>query len=153
LVREAVEIPESARTFGDRRVAGPCGVRPGLAVPGHPCQNNARVAGGQLVPSEIPPLEGSGPERLDDNIGLIDQIEEGGLSGGHPQVQRDAPLVAGVHSPEEMMTVLLCLPPRAQRIRPIGSLDLDHICAHVTEQATSERTGDQRPNLEDPDPV
>ena len=125
----------------------------GLAVSGHPDQDDAAVAFAQHVVTQAPFLERSRPEVLDDDVGFLDQFEEQLPAAGDPKVERDRLLVARVHSPEEMMTVQFGLTPGAQRIRRPRRLDLDDLGAHVAEQAAGERSGDQGADLEDPDPV
>ena len=41
---ETVHVPQSAGRFGHRRVPGLPGLRAGLAVPGHPDQDDAPIA-------------------------------------------------------------------------------------------------------------
>ena len=51
------------------------------------------------------------------------------------------------------MAVELGLAPGAKRIRHAWRFDLDDLRAHVAEQPPGERSGDQRADLDDPDPV
>ena len=150
---EAVHVPQTADRLGHRGVTGLVGIRTGLAVAGHSDQNDARVALAQNLITQVPLLQCAGPEVLDDDVAALGEVTEEFPTAGRAQIERDALLVAGVHRPEEMMSVDLGLPPGADRIRRAGWLDLDDLGAHVAEQSGGERPGDQRADFEHPNTV
>ncbi len=73
---ETVHVPQPAGRLGDRGVPGLTGVRPGLAVPGHPHQDDAPIAFAQHVVTQVPLLQRAGPEVLHDDVGALDQVQE-----------------------------------------------------------------------------
>ena len=64
LARESVDVSETAHRLGDRGEPRPLRVRPGLAVPGDACEDDARVCGREPLVAEVPPLERAGAEVL-----------------------------------------------------------------------------------------
>ena len=128
-------------------------LRPGLPVARHPHQDDARIAFAQNVVTKAPLLQRAGPEVLDDDVGALDEVEEQFAAAGDAQVQRHRLLVAGMHRPEDVVSVQLGLAPGAQRVGLPGRLDLDHLGAHVAEQPAGERPGDQRADLDHADAV
>ena len=150
---EAVHVPQSAGGFGHRGVTRLVRLGAGLSVTGHAHQDDAPIAFAQHVVTEIPLLQGAGPEVLDDDVGLLDEVEEELAALGLAQVQRHGLLVARVDRPEEVVSVEFGLTPGAQRIWGAWWLDLDDLGAHVAQQSPGERSGDQRADLDDPDAV
>ncbi|SKU66593.1 Uncharacterised protein [Mycobacteroides abscessus subsp. abscessus] len=104
-------MPQTAGGLGDRRVSGLVRVRTGLPITGYPNQNDPLVSLRQDVVAQTPPLQGAGPEILDDHVRLVDEIEKQGPSRLGPQIQRDGLLIARVHRPKHVMSVDLGLPP------------------------------------------
>jgi hypothetical protein len=84
---------------------------------------------------------------------VLDEVEEEVAALGFPQVERDGLLVAGVHGPEEVMSVEFGLPPRTQRVGGTWGFYLHDLGTHVAEQPACERPGDQRADLDDPDAI
>ena len=146
-------MPQSAGGFGHRGVSGLVRLGAGLTVAGHAHQDDAPIAFAQHVVTEIPLLQGAGPEVLDDDVGLLDEVQEELAPLGRAQVQRRGLLVAGVDRPEEVVPVEFGLTPGAQRVWGAGWLDLDDLGAHVAQQSSGERSRDQRADLDDPDAV
>jgi hypothetical protein len=144
------DVPQPAHRLGHRGVARLLAVRPGLAVAGHPGQDDARVHRRHPVVAEVPPLQRPGPEVLDDDVGALDQAQEQLLSGGGAQVERDEAFPPGVHRPPQLVTVDGAPAPRPQRVGPVRGLDLDDVGAEVGEQPSGERPGDDRAQLQHP---
>lgn len=123
-------------------------MRAGLSVPRHPREDDARVAFGQDVVTQPPPLECAGAEVLHDHVGVLGEVEEQPSPGVRAQVEGGGAFVARVDRPEDVLAVDLRLSPGTERIGLAGGLDLDHVCAHVAEETGRERPCDQRTELE-----
>jgi hypothetical protein len=74
-------------------------LRSGFALTAQGEQDDARVAGAQLVEPDTHPLEDSPPEVLDDEVGGLHEVEEHGTAGLGLQVDRD-PTFAAVDGSE-----------------------------------------------------
>jgi hypothetical protein len=75
-------VPQAAGRFRDRRISGLVRFGAGLAVARHPHQDDAAIAFAQHVIAEVPLLERSRPEVLDDHVGAVDQFEKQLATGG-----------------------------------------------------------------------
>ena len=85
----------------------------GLTVSGDPHQDDAPVAGVEHVVAQVPAFQRAGPEVLHDDVTAVDEFEEQFAARLGAQVEGDGLLVAGVHGPEEVMSVEFGLPPGA----------------------------------------
>lgn len=149
---ESVQGSHPADGLRHRGVPRPLAVRPGLAVRGHPREDEAGIALGQHVIAESPSFQGPGSEALHHHVGGVGRTQEQLTAFVLAQIQRHATLVARVHGPE-VVTVLFGLPPFAERIGPVRRLDLDDVCAVVGQQTAAERPRDQGAELEHPQAV
>jgi hypothetical protein len=73
---KAVHVAQSAGRLRDRGVTRLARLRAGLSIPGHAHQDDPSIAFAQHVVTEVPLLQGAGPEVLDDDVGLLDEVEE-----------------------------------------------------------------------------
>jgi hypothetical protein len=146
-------VAQAAGGLGHRREPGPPRERPGLAVAGHAREHDPGVGLGEHVVAEVPPLERARAQVLDHHVRLADEVEHQLLAARLAQVERDAPLAARLHRPEQLASAVLTVPPAAQLVGLVGRLDLDHVGAEVGHQPPCERTGDQRADLEHAHPV
>ena len=149
----AGDIAQPAHGLADGAVPGPGRVRPVLAEPGHPDQHQPRVPLGQRVVAEPPPLQGPGPEVLDQDVGGAEQPAGQGLALGVAQVQGHRLLVAGDHRPPQRQAVRLLPAPLAHRVAPGRVLELDHLGPEVGQQLAAERPGQELAHLDHPDVV
>jgi hypothetical protein len=86
----------------------------------------------QNLPSKIPALKGTGPERFYDDVGVLNELEKQRLTSTQAEVKSDASLVTRVNRPEEVVTVLFHLTPSPQWIRPIRRLNLYYVGTHIS---------------------
>ena len=149
---EAVDVADAAHGLGHRSEAGAACVRTGLPVAGDARQHDARVDLGEPVVAEVPLLERARPEVLRHHVGVLDEAEQQLLAAGNAQVERDALLVAGLDGPPQRTALVARLAPVADRVGLSGRLDLDDLGAQIAEQASGERPGQQRSELDHADP-
>ena len=97
--------------------------------------------------AEAEPLHHAGPEVLDQHVGLADEAMHQGDRLGMLQVEREAAL-AGVELAE--IGALAVAQRRAQaHVVALGRFDLQHVGAHVGEQARAVRAGQHDREVED----
>ncbi len=131
--RRPVDItrqPQLAGGGGDGEVGGrPAGVGAGAPERRDGRDHQRRVARQQRLVPDAPGVEPPGGERLDDDVGVVDELEEAGTVGGVVEVEHDRRLPAVLEPPRQ---VLLDVRPRRigeQTLRPTGittrRLDLD----------------------------
>src|SRR5262249_35467382 len=111
--------------------------------------HEARVRLEQPVGAEVPALEGTRPEVLEQHIRTAGELEQDLLTALDPEVERAALLVPRLHRPPERAPLVAGLAPFAKRVRLPGRLDLDDLGAHVAEQPPRERPGEEHPELDD----
>ncbi len=97
----AGQMPQPAHCLADRAKSGQIPVRTRLAVPGNAQHDEPRVEFGQLPVIHPPPFQRSGPEVLDEHVGLGNQFARDVLAVGTAQVQRERALVARLHLPPD----------------------------------------------------
>ena len=68
-------------------------------------------------------------------------------------IDGDGPLVAALAQPDERVATGCLGAEAAQGVARAGSLDLDDVGTELTEDRGTERTGEVRPQVEDPDAV
>ena len=116
--RVADHVAQAAHRLADRAETGAPGVGPGLPVARDAHHDEPRVGGGELLVAEVPLLERAGPEILDQDVGLRDELEQESLPLGLAQVERDGLLVARDHRPPERRVALASGGPSCASGRP-----------------------------------
>ena len=151
LAREAVDVSEPAHRLGDRRVARTLGVR---ARSGRTLRSaRARCPGSHPRAGRS---RGSTARACRDGSSRRRRLRRGRARAGAPalvapaEIERDAFLVPRLHRPPERPALVASVTPVAERIGLSGRLDLDHLGAHVAEQAPGERPREQRAELDHP---
>ena len=141
-VRAGRVLAEAVEGAGDgdvvHVVAGRAAPRTVLAPAGHPAVDQPRVARVALVRPEAEPLDGAGAHPLDEHVGLLDEVEDGGHRVGVLEVEGDARAAAGEH----------VVAPGAEHVaaRP---LDADHVGAEVGQDHAGVRPGADAGDLDD----
>ena len=141
--RIAHDVAQAAHRLADRAEAGLPRIGPGLPEAGDADHDQARIDRRQLGPAEAPLLHRAGPEVLEQEVGLLDQVLEQRLAVGLAQVERDRLLVARDDRPPQRLAVRLLAAPDAHRVALARRLDLDDLGAEVAEQLAAERAGQQ----------
>ncbi len=149
LAREAVDVADAAHRLRDRREPRAGRVRAGLPVARDARDHEARIRLPELLRREVPALERPGAEVLGQDVAVLDEAAEQLLTALGAEVQRHALLVARLHRPPERTALVARLAPLPQRIGLPRRLDLDHLGAHVPEQAAGEGPGEQHAELDD----
>src|SRR5581483_365540 len=99
---------------------------------------------------EVPALERSGAEVLDEDVALLRKLEQELLPALRAEVERAALLVPRLDRPPQRAAVVPRPTPLPHRVRLPRRLDLDDLCAHVAEQPAGERPGEEHPELDHP---
>ena len=146
----AGDVPDAAHRLADGAEPGPRRVRPGLAEPGHPGDDQARVDLPEPVRAEAPALQRARPEVLQQHVGPFGEPADQILAAGIAQVDGDRLLVPRHHRPPQRHPVRLLPAPLPHRVALPGLLDLDDLRAEVAEQLAAERAGEQLAELGDP---
>ena len=139
-VRVAGQLADAGEGVADRPVAGPRGVRAGLAVAADAHHHQAGVERLHRVPAEAQALHHAGPVVLDQDIGVRQQPGEHLLAGRLLEIDRDAALAAldrhrlQRHAVGEQAHL-------AHRVA-LGRLDLDDLGAEVGQQPATGRAGE-----------
>jgi hypothetical protein len=118
----------------------PVAVRPVLAPPGNPHDNQAGVAPVQDFRAETHRFERPGAEILDQHLRSRDQVEEQLAPVCFAQAQRHALLVSRIDLPMHADAVGL---PGAQRVAAFRVLDLQHLRAEIGELETDHVAGNE----------
>src|SRR5438128_98437 len=108
----------------DSADAGALAVRSILAPARDAHHHAPRVLPGERLPAEAPLLERPRHVVLDEDIGVLHELSQEGLSRRRGQVQRDRALAPGVDLPPELAEGL---GPGAERIARPGILHLDDV--------------------------
>jgi hypothetical protein len=140
---------ETAHRFGQRPERAPAGVRAGLAKAGDPQHDQTRVERVEPLRAQPPPLQHTGPEVLDEHLGIACKGTEDLLALGGTEVERHASVVAGDDLPPQAVTILV-RSVRSRRITP-RVLHLDDVGAEIAEQHGGDRRGIHRADIEDTD--
>ena len=113
--------PQLAGGGGDGEVGGrPVGVGAGAAERRDRRHHQRRVARQQRLVPDAPGVEPARGERLDDDVGVVDELEQAGAVGGVVEVEHHRRLAAVLEPPRQ---VLLDVRPRRvgeQTLRPTG---------------------------------
>ncbi len=141
-VRPAVDVREAGDRLGERPEPRQVAVGTGLAEAGRAHDHQLRVDLVQDVRPEVPALERSRPEVLDQHVRIRDQALHELLPARVRERQRHAALVAADERPPERDAVLL--PAHRAQTVPARMLDLDHVGAIVAEQGRDHRSGEER---------
>ena len=148
LAWKAVQVAETADAFAHRGIAGPLGVRPGLAVSRDARVDQPRIRRLDFLGSEAPFLHGAGAEILDQHVHAVRQLAGDAAPLVGLQVQRDALLVPPQAAPPERRAVVVEQPPAANRVALARRLDFDHLGAEVSEDAAGKRPRQQLAQFE-----
>ncbi len=154
LARFAIEAGEPAHGFGEGGEAGASGVGARLAEAGDPGHDEVRAAGEQdRGRVEAQPLQGAGPEVLDEHVGGVDEAEERVAFGRRLEVEGDRALVAPDQLPPEGDVVVGVPPAHAPGAvtAAVGTLDLDDVGPEVPEVPRRPGAGDDGGQVEHPD--
>jgi hypothetical protein len=143
-------VAHAPHGLADRAVAGLLGIGPGLAVAGDADHDQPRVDGRERIEAEPPLLHRAGPEILDQDVGLRDELLDQVLAGRLAGVDLDRLLVAGDDRPPQRLAVRLLAAPFPHRVAGARLLDLDHLGTEIGEQLAAERTGEQLAHLDHP---
>ena len=139
-VRVTDDVAPATHCLTDPAKTGTCRVGPTLPVPRNAHNNKPRIRAPEFHRIEAPALERTWSKILDQDVGLVDQSTRQFLTVGLSQVDRHGPFVAGDDFPPQRE---FAAPPNAHRIALAGRFDLDDIRAHVAEQLTAKRPGNQ----------
>ena len=108
----------------------------------------------QAAVVEAVAVEHAGPEILDHDVGLLEQLVHDLLAVGLGEVERDA-LLAAIEGHEEMAFAVRTAGPRtgalARVVAAVGILDLDDLGSHVRKDLRAERAGDHARKVDDAD--
>ena len=148
----AGKISQARKRVRDAGEAGLGAHRPVLAVGRNAHQNGARVQPLELVISQSPFFQRSGPEILDNDIAFCRQLPQQFATALLLQIERDALLVAAFRQPDQRVAAFGIGAEAAQRIADIGRLDLDHLGAELAEDRRAIRARDEGAEIEHPDP-
>ena len=91
--------------------------------------------------TQAPLLHRTGPEILEQEIGLSDQLLQYFLAGRLSQIEGNRLLVARDDRPPQRWLARLLPAPGPHRVTLVRRLDLDDFGAHVAEQLPAERSG------------
>jgi len=149
-VGEAVAVGEAGHRLDQGAEAGAVAVRAGLAEAGDAHHDERGVGLEQHLRREAHRLQGAGAVILDQHLRAAHQPEQQLASARLAQVERHAPLVAGVDLPRHGHPLRA---PVAQRIALARRLDLDHVGAVVGELQAQHVAGHQPRQVQHPQPV
>ena len=135
--------------LGDGREASAGGIRPILAKPGHPGNDQLRVASEQDIWPEAKPLERSGTRVLDEYVGLVEEPQQGGAVGVIFHIEHGGPLVAVDQLPPQALAIAWVTPRHVAQAVAARPLDFDHVGAEVGEVARTVGTGQHRRHVDD----
>ncbi len=147
-ILEAVARGEARHGLDEGAEAWTLRVRPGLAEPRHPHDDQLRIAHEQRVGADAELLQIAEPEALDHDVEVRGEIEDDAGRLRRFQVERDALLVPRVDLPVHAHAGLA---PVAQRVAPAGRLDLHHLGAEVGELQAQHVAGHQPGEIEHAD--
>ncbi len=150
LLRGSHHVPDPAHRLADRAEPGPGGVGPGLAVAGHPGDDQARVLLPERLGRQPPAFQRARPEVLHQDVGAGEQPAQQLLAVGGAQVAGDRHLVPGHDRPPQRLAVRFLPPPLTHRVALARQLDLDHLGPEIAEQLAAERPGQQLAQLDHP---
>src|SRR5690606_29199247 len=122
-------------------------IRPGLAESRDADHDETRIALRELLIAATPLLHCAGTEVLEQKVRARSEIAQQLLAFRPPEIQGDRFLVARDHRPPERLAMRLLAAPLPHRVALPGRLDLYDLGAHVAEQLTAERSGEQRAGL------
>jgi hypothetical protein len=146
---ETVDVANAAHRLGHGGEARTRRVGARLAVARDPTHDELWIRLPQLRWADVPPLERSGPEVLDEHVAALRELEQEPLALALAQVERDALLVAALYGPPERAVVIAGLSPLTKRIRLTRRLDLDDLRAEIAQQPSGERPGEEHSELDD----
>ncbi len=144
----AVQRREPRHPLGHGREAGPVRVRTVLAEPGDPGDHQPRVAVEQRGGREAEALERTGPEVLDEHVGIVDERQQDVPIGLDLEVEDDRALVAIDELPPQAFAVARVAPCQTAEGVAVGAFDLDDVGAVVGEVARAVRTGENGRQVE-----
>ncbi len=142
-------VREATHRLGEGAEAGPCGIWTLLAKAGKAQQHETRVDLLETLRSDAPPLEGAGPEVLDDHISPLSQTDEHFGAFRVAEVDCNGSLVARDLLPPKGDPVKLN-PVTAQVVAGDGMLDLDDVGSEVTEDLAAQRPGKDGRSVDHP---
>ena len=130
----ALEEVDPTRRLGEHVLPGSRRVRPGLALARRRGIDDRRVAGGEIVVAEAEPVHHARAEVLDDDIGVLRELEDPLADRRVLEVDRDTPLVAVEREERVDLAVAPAVedPPMAAPLA-LEPFELDHVGAEVTE--------------------
>ena len=149
----AGQVGEARERVGDPGEAGQVAVRARLAVGRHPDEDHPRVQLLHRLVVEAPPLEHPGPEVLDHDVDLGDELAEDLAPLRRPEVEGDRPLVAALAEPHQRVAAVGPGAEAAEVVPGARSLDLDDVGTELTEHRRAVRPGDVGAEVEHPDAV
>ena len=137
--RHRLDHRAEARTITVRSVLAP-------ARDAH--HHEPRVLPGERLPAEAPLLERPRHVVLDEDIGVLHELFQEGLSRRRGQVQRDRALAPGVDLPPELAEGL---GPGAERIARPGILHLDDVGPEIGQHGGEHAARDQPRAVDHPE--
>ncbi len=150
VARVGGDAQEARERLGDGIVARPVGVGPVLTEAGDRDIDQARVDRLQLLVVGPHARGRAGPEVLDVDVGLGDQLAEHLRVRRFLEVQADRALAAIVGLEVRRIEAASEV---AVGVADLGAFDLDHVGAKVGQGHGRAWPGDEGPLFEDPDPI
>ena len=140
LVEVGHEAQHAAQGLADGVEARLVAVGPVLPVSRDGAVDEPRVEGGKPLVVQAQLRARLRAEILQQDVGLLQQLEQDLLPLGLPQVQGQTPLVA-VERPEARAVTLVQGIPAAVRVAPVRQFHLDDVAPEITEQTPAKGPG------------
>ncbi len=129
----AGDAHDAAHALHDHVIGRVLGVRAGMAEARSRRVDELRVLGVQRLPAVAQLFHRAGPEVLDHDVGLLEQLLEDLAVGIGLEVERDA-LLAAIDRGEIGRLAVDEGTVGARIVATLGRFDLDHPCAHLGHQ-------------------
>src|SRR3989442_1356627 len=114
-------------------------------------QTRVQPRGAREIESQL--LDDAGAQALDEDVGARDEALEDLEAALALEVEGQALLVAVQRHEQRALAAPVGRGPRARVVAAAGTLDLDHVGAHIAERLRAERTGDVLRQVDDDDSV
>ncbi len=153
--RRAVRLPgdeaQSPGRLGNRPERRLIPQRPRLAVPRNPHHDEAGIEPDQVLGVQVPRLEPTGPEVLDEDVALRGELADEVLVGRVMEIGGHRQLAARLDEVPQRVGAVPRHPPLPERVSPVRVLDLDDLRAEVREDAAGEGSGNQGAEFQNPE--